>query len=259
MPDPLTVRDWHDRFQVQSEWTRPLRQFLFSQYKLDPSSRILETGCGTGVITAELQALTSTPVAGIDLLPDRLAFGANTFPAISFACADALVLPFADGTFDLVASHFLLLWLRQPVSALKEMLRVLKPGGLLVALAEPDHVARVDAPEPLARLGRLQTEALASQGANASAGRKLPQWFSEAGAGAVQYGVSGFQEATAGIPAWFESEWRTLEADLAGRVPAGELSEYKKQDLQARQAGSRVLWVPTFYAYGRKPGNLVTN
>jgi SAM-dependent methyltransferase len=255
MPDPRSVQDWHDRFLVQSAWTRQIRQFLYPQFGQNLQSRMLEVGCGTGVITAEYQQLTEIPVTGIDILPCRLAFASVTFPDVQFAGADAMVLPFADNTFDLVASHFLLLWLNHPIGALKEMLRVLKPGGVVAALAEPDHAARVDAPEALIELGKLQTEALTAQGANPSAGRSLPQWFSEAGAESVQFGVTGFQESPASIPAWFESEWRTLEADLAGTVPAEGLAEYKQQDLQARQVGSRVLWVPTFYAYGKKTGH----
>ncbi len=259
MPDPRSVQDWHDRFLVQSSWTRQIRQFLYPQFGLHQSSRVLEVGCGTGVITAELQELTAIPVTGIDILPDRLAFASVTFPEIRFAGADAMALPFADNTFDLVAAHFLFLWLPQPVKALREIIRVLKPGGVVAALAEPDHAARVDAPEALIELGKLQTASLAAQGANPRAGRSLPQWFSEAGVGLVEFGVSGFQEHAALIPDWLDSEWRTLRADLAGTLSENDLTSFEQLDKRSRQTGSRVLWVPTFYAYGKKPGILVKN
>ena len=46
------------------------------------------------------------------------------------------------------------------------------------------------------------------------------------------------------------SEWAVLEADLAGRVTTAELAEYKKQDALAWKNGVRILYIPTFYAWG---------
>ena len=90
-------------------------------------------------------------------------------------------LPFADQSFDVVLCHFLLLWLKTPVVALKEMARVCMPGGAVLALAEPDHDSRIDSPLELEKLGRLQTHGLKEQGANTRAGRQLSGWFIQAG------------------------------------------------------------------------------
>jgi ubiquinone/menaquinone biosynthesis C-methylase UbiE len=255
----FTVQQWHERFQQQALWTADLRAFLFSQVIIERCNAVLEVGSGTGAISQSLHALTHAQVYGVDIAPERAQFAASADPASRFTCADAAHLPFAPGTFDLTYCHYLLLWLHEPVLALHEMMRVSRPGARLLALAEPDHMARVDAPAPLEALGRLQTQALANQGVCTSAGRQLASWFSQAGLQEVQIGVSGFQTAPAALPLWFESEWQVLQQDLAGSLSTTELVRLKELDRQAWLAGERVLWIPTFYAIGTVPGSPVQN
>jgi hypothetical protein len=50
-----------------------------------------------------------------------------------------------------------------------------------------------------------------------------------------------------------ESERETLEADLGELVTRQELDRWREEDLEARRQGRRILFVPTFYAFGRKP------
>ena len=242
---------WHQRFLVQADWTKELRRFLYQQLGINQKSRILETGCGTGVITSELSELSAQKPVGIDIDFERLELAANHYINPLFGCADVYHLPFAQANFDGIVTHFLFLWLRDPLTALAEMLRVLKPGGFLVALAEPDYLARVDNPQELWKLGELQTQSMIRQGANPMMGRQLPELFSSAGLVDVQFGVSGFQASSRDIPSWYESEWETFEHDLMPHTSLDEFKRLKDSDLNARQIGSRVLWVPTFYAFGK--------
>jgi len=62
--------------------------------------------------------------------------------------------------------------LSDPVPALKEMHRVLKRGGHVLILAEPDYSSRIDEPPELQSLGQLQTLSLQKQGASPVMGRK---------------------------------------------------------------------------------------
>ncbi len=241
---------WHERFLVQSRWTQQLRQYLYDQIGIKKTSRVLEVGCGTGVITSEIKEITDQPVLGIDIDLDRVKKAASTYNALHFSCADVYHLPFASQSLDFVISHFLFLWLKEPVQALKEILRVLKPGGTVVALAEPDHLARIDHPKELWKLAELQTQALIKQGVNPMMGRMLPDVFTQAGVSNIQYGVSGFQTSPTTIPEWFDSEWKTLRDDLTPDVSQKELDAFFELEKKSRLEGSRVLWVPTFYAYG---------
>lgn len=243
---------WHERFLIQAAWTKQLRGFLYQQIGLTKESRVLEVGCGTGVITSELKNYSSQPTLGIDIDFNRVHKASALYELPWFSCADVYHLPFASQSLDFVVSHFLFLWLKDPVLALKEMLRVLKPGGTVIALAEPDHLARIDYPKELWKLAELQTQALIKQGANPMMGRMLSEVFSQAGIGKIQFGVSGFQTSPTTIPSWFDSEWKTLQDDLAALTTQEELDQFFTLEKSSRLNGSRVLWVPTFYVFGMR-------
>lgn len=244
--------DWHARFTVQAGWTKELRDYLYNQVGINEKSRVLEVGCGTGVITSELKQFTQLQVSGIDIQFERIEIAKKQDVSSHYDCADVYHLPFANNSFDFVVAHYLFLWLKEPVQALDEILRVLKPGGCMVALAEPDYLARIDNPKELWALGEMQTKALIQQGANPMAGRLLPSQVEQARFQEIQYGISGYQVKSNEVPDWFESEWKTLENDLAPQASAQELSELRKLDLATHQNGTRIRWVPTFYAYGHK-------
>jgi demethylmenaquinone methyltransferase / 2-methoxy-6-polyprenyl-1,4-benzoquinol methylase len=97
--------------------------------------RILDVGCGTADLSLAFSRLG--PVIGCDFCHPMLQIGAhkialhNRLPAISLLEADALALPFADASFDIVVSAFVLRNLADIDRGLREMRRVLRPGGLL--------------------------------------------------------------------------------------------------------------------------------
>ena len=245
----LTTAQWHDRYIKQAEWTASLREFIFKQININSAGSVLEVGCGTGAVLSSLpNGLRSF---GIDLQFEPLEFAANSFQRSAYVCGDAFHLPLADTSFDFTFCHYLLLWLKSPLDALQEMKRVTKPGGFVVAFAEPDHAGRIDYPPELKELGTMQSQSLEIQGVNLMSGRQLAGLFSKAGLNAIVAGVSGFQRQPAGLPEWFMSEWQMLEHDLIGKVDAAELTRYRALDERTWNQGSRVLWVPTFYAFGR--------
>ncbi|KAF0108458.1 MAG: hypothetical protein FD146_1032 [Anaerolineaceae bacterium] len=249
--------DWHARFLQQAGWTRELRAHLFSRSGLERAERVLEAGCGTGAILGGLS--TPASVHGLDLDPARLAEARFHAPAAALACGDALRLPYPDAAFDITFCHFLLLWVRDPLLALREMKRVTRPGGAVLALAEPDYDRRVDKPDPLAPLGRWQAESLRRQGADPALGARLAELFAGAGIRLVETGtLRGSPGSSTGLrdgkrppdAGEQEMEWEVMEADLAGIVPRREIQRMKALDEQAWQRGERVLYVPTYFAYG---------
>ncbi len=99
--------------------------------------RALDLGTGTGDLALELDRRGATQVVGIDLSSQMLAAArtkATTDSHTSWALADALRLPFPDGTFDCVTNAFLLRNLADLPAGLAEMARVLKPDGRLVCV-----------------------------------------------------------------------------------------------------------------------------
>jgi ubiquinone/menaquinone biosynthesis C-methylase UbiE len=249
--DPgLDSAEWHRRFIQQAAWTRQLRAYLFERVSLARARRVLDVGCGTGALLEELPQHASAETVGIDLDFHHLRFAKHRLPAVHALAGDALSLPFQTASFDVSLCHFVLLWVREPQVALREFRRVTRPGGAVIALAEPDYGGRIDHPAELAELGGMQTAALAQQGADPLIGRKLTELFHAAGLVNVETGVLGGQWSSApSVEAW-ESEWAMLEHDLGEWVPSEKLARLREIDRSAWQSGARTLFIPTFYAVG---------
>ncbi len=99
--------------------------------------RVLELACGTGIVTRRLRAhlpSTATLVA-VDISPTMLAYArlATATDGIVWELADAQALPFADGSFDVVACQFGLMFVPDKVQCFREAHRALSPGGTLIA------------------------------------------------------------------------------------------------------------------------------
>ena len=97
--------------------------------------RVLEVGAGTGrdavaLARAGAEVLTLDYVAGSLLLTQKAAADAET--PVGPVCGDGLSMPFPDGTFDVVFHQGLLEHFRDPMPLLRENVRVLKPGGVVV-------------------------------------------------------------------------------------------------------------------------------
>jgi SAM-dependent methyltransferase len=244
------MMDWHKRFVQQAAWTNELRAYLFKHTGLESARRVLEVGCGTGAILADLN--TPAVVHALDREPTRLMETKSHSPQAILTCGDALFLPYAPDIFDVTFCHFLLLWVRHPLQALQEMKRVTRSGGNILALAEPDYNGRVDKPDGLAPLGHWQAEALRHQGADPAIGVLLADFFHQAGIPLVETGCLREQRKSPPTPEEWELEWGVLEADLAGLVPAKELIRLKDLDEKAWQRHERVLNVPTYFAWGQK-------
>jgi demethylmenaquinone methyltransferase / 2-methoxy-6-polyprenyl-1,4-benzoquinol methylase len=96
----------------------------------------LDVACGSGKLTVELARIASRGgrVVGLDFSPQMLEVARHDHPGIEFLEGDALNLPFADAGFDTSTIAFGLRNLADPVRGLREMLRVVKPGGRAVVL-----------------------------------------------------------------------------------------------------------------------------
>lgn len=103
--------------------------------------RVLDCGCGPGSITRGLAAAARPgPVVGLDLdraVLDRARAADASEPPIRWVQGGIERLPFADGAFDVVFAHTVLMHLDDPLAALRECRRVLAPGGR-VAVVDGD-------------------------------------------------------------------------------------------------------------------------
>jgi len=248
-------QDWHKRYEQQAAWTRDLRNYLFKRTDLAEALRILDVGCGTGVLEEEIANLTQATQVGVDLNLSHLKLAMRKVPAADLTQADGLVLPLPANCFDLSLCHFLLLWVREPLQILREMIRVTRLGGAVLVLAEPDYGGRIDYPIELAQLGTWQQISLKYQGADPLIGRRLAGLLHKAGLTQIETGVLGGQWTDPSHQAERDAEWEMLETDLsrfeAGTVDPDKLQALKDIETRAYQTGERVLFVPTFYGWGR--------
>jgi malonyl-CoA O-methyltransferase len=101
-----------------------------------PPAAVLDLGAGTGLAAVEIKRrFRRATVTAADIAPPMLEVtrGRSRFwRPIRCVHADARALPFEDASFDLVFSNLMLQWLAPPDTALAEIRRVLKPGGLLL-------------------------------------------------------------------------------------------------------------------------------
>ena len=241
--------NWHNRYVQQATWTRELREYLFDKTALATAGSVLEVGCGTGAILSTLQSLAT--LHGLDLNADALAECHIHAPAACLTRGDARWLPYRNEIFDITFCHFLLLWVKDPLSAIREMGRVTKSKGYILAFAEPDYTSREDQPAQLATLGHWQTSSLIRQGADASLGGRLADLFHQAGIKIIETGTIKSRGQEALKSENWENEWAVIESDLAGIVSKEEIRKMRLLDEQARACGDRVLNVPTYFAWGQ--------
>lgn len=127
--------------EIYDEYLVPL---IFESYANDlvarlqhlAAGRVLELACGTGVVTRAMASRLpdSIEIVSSDLnraMIDR-ASSVGTSRSVTWRQADALELPFADGSFDAVACQFGVMFFPDKVQAYSQALRVLRPGGVFV-------------------------------------------------------------------------------------------------------------------------------
>lgn len=110
---------------------------------IQPGARVLDVACGTGVVGLTAARLGAN-VTGIDLTPELIARAKENAQLMQleaqFEVGDAEALPVPDATFDFVVSQFGHMFAPRPEIAVKEMLRVLKPGGTIAFSTWPPEL-----------------------------------------------------------------------------------------------------------------------
>jgi len=165
--------------------------------ELAPRTRLLEVGCGVGAVLAVLgQEYPGTELTGVDIEPKQLEFArehlARHGVEATLTQADALALPFADGSFDHIWMMWFLEHLPDPVAALREARRVLVDGGAITAIEVDYGTCRADPSTPaIDALFRAMVQAMAAAGWS-DAGTRLPGWLHDAGFADVDEGERTF-------------------------------------------------------------------
>ncbi len=163
--------DWRDHW-----WNADFLALIGRRWGLGSVRRVLDVGCGVGHWGRALMPhLPSTAtLVGVDREPDWVVEATARAEVRGLAERTRYVqgtveaLPFPDASFDLVTCQTVIMHLADPLAGLREMMRVLTPGGRMV-LAEPNNranaVVRLDADDPVEeQLALLDLELRAERG-----------------------------------------------------------------------------------------------
>ena len=192
---------------------------------LRPGMRLLDVGCGPGSITRGLaERLAPGQVVGIDLSRDALEgarreAAARGLTNLRFEDASVYEMPFADGSFDVVYAHQVLQHLRERPSAVREMLRVVRPGGL-VAVRDVDWGTAAYWPRDrwIDRFIEVHHQAWYRNGGEPQMGRQLRALFNAAGVDDLEISAAVWCYATPDET----SAWGEAYADRLLTSPMGE-------------------------------------
>ncbi len=106
-----------------------------------PEDRVLDVACGTGLVSRALVKRWGCQVVGLDQSEPMLARAREEMSAdpplaarVTFTDGEAEALPFADGEFDHLTFTYLLRYVDDPAATLRELARVVKPGGRISSL-----------------------------------------------------------------------------------------------------------------------------
>jgi ubiquinone/menaquinone biosynthesis C-methylase UbiE len=186
-------------------WNADFIAFIARSWQLDAVRSVLDMGCGVGHWGRVLLEVLppAARILGIDREPLWLekarerAGSAGLGERLEYRHLSAESLPFADATFDLTTCQTLLMHVPDPARVLAEMVRVTRPGGLLVvaeannsACSLLDGIALGDSPETTSTLVHFQLvceqgKRRLAEGSN-SIGEALPQLLHSAGLNDVQ-------------------------------------------------------------------------
>ena len=213
--------------------------------QLQPGHHGLELGCGTGRDSEEMarRVMPGGHVVGVDLSA-AMVEQATTRTAglglpLSFRVADGAALPFAEDSFDGARVERTLQHVPDPLQVARELVRVVRPGGRIVAF-EPDWDTMVVGCDPTQQardvLRALRAHRVDVATAHGTIGRDTPRLFREAGCQTVT--VEGVAPALTGLAA--ADIALNFRGNLAAVVATGAVSEAAAaawwQGLEAREA-----------------------
>ena len=169
---------------------RRLREWERAQLAITGGDKILDVGCGAGDVLIELAGLAGPAGRGVgidaseQMLTAARARAAAAGIAVTFQVGDTTALPFPDHSFDAIRSERTLQWVTDSAAAVREIVRVARPGGR-VCITDTDWASLVvehPSPDVAARfIGAMA----AVRGEQATVGRRLVNLLRDAGAADV--------------------------------------------------------------------------
>jgi 2-polyprenyl-3-methyl-5-hydroxy-6-metoxy-1,4-benzoquinol methylase len=233
MTEDMTERYVHgyaaeerERLVAQAEHWRD--DLILPGTKLRSGMRLLEVGCGVGAVLGILgTAFPGVELAGVDYEERQIEAARTHLSRLGFQAdlrrADAVDLPWGDGSFEHVWMMWLLEHVADPVAALREARRVLVPDGELTAI-EVDYNSVWASPssDALEALFALVAGAMDANG-RSDAGARLEGWLVDAGYASVDPGERGLAYSGDDLVRQIPYVAAVVESTLATLLDAGDV------------------------------------
>ena len=246
------------RFQAQQ--FAEDRRIRLAQLGLRPGDNALDVGCGLGEVAAMLAELVGPGgrVIGVDPSEAMVAQARLTTKGLSqveIASGNAMALDLPTETFDAVYSERVFMHLDDPATAVREVVRVTKPGGR-VMIVDPDHsMTRVDVADMETGAVLFWTMAT-SKMKNPRSGTLLLSQFRDAGLDDVSISgtVSALREPMSDATTFVASFREAADLAVTRGAVDGAAADAVVADLSGRlQSGTFVMLMTMFTVQGTKP------
>lgn len=240
---------YHEHYLLQAGWLAPARHYLFRKAGLARCHRVLDLGCGSGVIAEEMRQVCGRPVLAVDRDKGLVSFARAHYPGNDYLVGDERLLAKKGLRFDLVVLSFVLLWQERPLPFLKRVGKLLADGGTLLLLAEPDYGGRIDYPDELEFLTEIYIGHIRHEGGDPFVGRRLSTLLQQAGYLADVELSSCLDIPRGGADDAWMREWRFWQ-ELAGFNDA-TLARILRLERNALARQERLVLFPVFCALAR--------
>lgn len=248
--------DFLKKLELQAIETAEERIPLYLKVGIKDADLILDVGCGSGMVTRDIAGLTKGEVIGIDGSPEMIEVARIVLEEhdnVELFVGDAHAIPFCDNTFDITTCNLLLMWSSDPQKVVKEMTRVTKRGGIVLASLEPDYGGKLHWPENPRVDPIFAGEAIKRRGGDPHIGRKLRMLFVRAGLKTeIGIGNSRVWSCEEDKAYYLHSRDYYVKVLREAGLSDEEIDQWEYEYLKSLDEGIELNFFPQFYAIGRK-------
>jgi len=249
--------DFIKKLELQALETAEERLPLYREVGLKDAKKVLDVGCGSGIVTKDIANLTKGRVVAVDGSEDMIDVAKKVLSNnknVELRVEDASKLSFSNDTFDIITCNLLLMWAEDPQIVVNEMARVTKPGGIVLASLEPDYGGKLHWPENPKVDPIFAGKAILDKGGDPHIGRKLRLLFVRAGLiTKIGIGNNRIWSCKEDKAYYFHARDFYVKALKNAGLSQDEIDKWEYDYLKSLDEGVQLNFFPQFYAIGKKP------